>query len=54
MKNDQRYIALVERYRELRKRESSRELSEKALKAAQNLRNSGTVSEEAIEAVRYL
>jgi hypothetical protein len=54
MQSDQRYIALVEKYRELRRNESNRELSEKVLKAAQVLRNSGKVSEEAIEVVRYL
>lgn len=54
MEFDEKYISLVELHKQLRRDPEKEEQSNKALEAADRLVRSGKVSEEALEAARYI
>lgn len=54
MSKDTIYIALVEKYRKSRREGGDQKRDDMILETVKKLRDSGKVSEEAIEATRYL
>jgi hypothetical protein len=54
MEFDEKYIKLVELHKQLRRDPDKEKQSNKALEAADKLLRSGKVSDEALEAARYI
>lgn len=51
---DDRYIALVGLYKKLRRDPERQEETTKAFEAAESLKRSGKISQEALETARYI